>query len=350
MSAAQAACGGGETMTEKALDLADPAWLPHRYDEHSDEIRFLHCARTLRAAVPFLTDEHLASSPLAVANRRALAGHGTDARTAFIFHSAYCCSTLLANVFDIAGAAGALKEPQILNDMVGWRHRGADPAAVRQMLNESLALLARPFEPQEITVIKPSNVVNGLASAMLSLRPDSPAILLYAPLPVFLTSIARKGMWGRLWVRELLSRQLVDGMVDLGFEPRDYLLHTDLQTAAVGWLAQQNLFAALLAKWPERLRSLNSETLIARPAEAVAAATTLFGIALSDAQIAATVATNFAREAKGGTAFAPGQREAEQRAGQAAHAEEIEKVAIWAAAVAERAAVPMELPQPLLRA
>ena len=337
-------------MKEKALDLADPAWLPHRYDEQSDQVRFLHCHRAVRAAVPFLTDEHLAASPLAMADRRALAAHGPGGRTAFIFHSAYCCSTLLTNVFDIAGAAHALKEPQILNDMVGWRHRGADPAAVRRMLNESLALLARPFEPKEVTVIKPSNVVNGLASAMLTLRPDSTAIMLYAPLTIFLTSIARKGMWGRLWVRELLSRQLVDGMVDLGFEPRDFLLHTDLQAAAVGWLAQQRLFAALLAKWPDRLRSLNSETLIAQPAEAVAAAATLFGIGLSDAQLAATVATNFTREAKGGTAFAPGQRKAEQRAGQAAHAEEIEKVAIWAAAVAERATVPMELALPLLRA
>jgi hypothetical protein len=335
-------------MSPTALDLSDPQWLAHRYDEVADAIRFLHCTRAERSAAPFLTDDNLPARTMAARDRTAALAGVTPASTAFIFHSAYCCSTLLANVFDQPGLSTALKEPQILNDMVGWRHRGANPSAVGQVLGDGMALLARPFEAGESVVIKPSNVVNGLASAMLELRPQAPAILLYAPLRTFVTSIARKGMWGRLWVRELLSRQLVDGMVDLGFEPRDYLLHTDLQSAAVGWLAQQKLFAALIARWPQRIRSLDSETLIARSVEAVAAAAAHFDIAISDNGVAATVAAVFSRDAKSGAAFGAGQRETEQLAGQAIHAEEIDKVTIWAATVAARAHVPMTLPAALL--
>lgn len=329
-------------MDVSRVDLADADWLAHRFNEQSDAIRFVRVSRTERATLPFLGETDLADRLAVDVPRRSAVAAGPPARLGFIFHSAYCCSTLLANALDIAGAASALKEPQILNDMVGWRHRGADPAAVGQLLDHSLALLARPFDPGEAVIVKPSNVVNGLASAMLSLRPDAPAILLYAPLRSFVTSIARKGMWGRLWVRELLSRQLVDGLVDLGFEPRDYLLHTDLQAAAVGWLAQQRLFAALMAKWPDRIKTLNSETLVARPAEAVRAACDLFGLPVDDAAVARQVAENFGRDAKSGAAFAAGQREAERQAGETVHAEEIDKVVIWAEAVAAGAGVSLD--------
>jgi hypothetical protein len=338
-------------MGQEPPDLRDPQWLAHRYDEAADAIRFLRCSREARAAAPFLTDEHLAGHPVAAMPRQTAAAAGGTAPVApvgFIFHSAYCCSTLLANIFDLPGKAMALKEPQILNDMVGWRHRGADPAAVGAVLDTSLALLARPFAPGEAVIIKPSNVVNGLASAMLTLRPDAPAILLHAPLRAFITSIARKGMWGRLWVRELLSRQLTDGMVDLGFEPRDYLLHTDLQAAAVGWLAQQKLFAALIARWPDRVRSLNSETLVAGPAQAVTAATKLFSVNVAADVIDAAVTVEFGRDAKSGATFDAGQRAAAQAAGEAIHAEEIDKVTAWAEAVAASAGVPMTLPTPLI--
>lgn len=330
--------------------MRTPEWLAHRYDEGQDAVHFVHAPRALRRSVPFLTDEHLDATDAPTISKRsdALAGAGGASPTHFIFHSAYCCSTLLAQAFDIPGVAHSLSEPQILNDMVGWRHRGGNPAEIGMVTDSALQLLARPFVEGEATVIKPSNVVNGLATALLSIRPDARAVLLHAPLRLFLGSIARKGMWGRLWVRELLSRQLAEGMVDLGFEPRDYLLHTDLQAAAVGWLAQHRLFADMARKWPERVRTLDSETLVARPGEAMAALAGLFDVALTEAQIASVVDDIFARDSKSGKAFASGQRAADQSAAEAIHADEIEKVGSWAEAVAASAGIDMALPAPLL--
>ncbi len=326
-----------------------PQWLAHRYDEGHDAVQFVEADRALRRAVPFLIDEHLpgAKAPVVLSRRDALAQAG-QAPIHFIFHSAYCCSTLLVRALDVPGRASALSEPQILNDMVGWRHRGGQPAQVGEMLHNSLALLARPFEPGEACLIKPSNVVNGLAEAMMKLRPDARCVLLHAPLRSFVTSIARKGMWGRLWVRELLSRQLTDGLVQLGFEPRDHLLHTDLQAAAVSWLAQQKLFATLAARWPDRVRTLDSETLVARPADALAACSALFGLGLAENDIAAAVGDTFSRNAKDGSDFTPGQRAADREAGEKLHADEIDKVTAWAEAVARTAQVPTSLPSPLL--
>jgi hypothetical protein len=332
-----------------APQLLAPNWLAHRYDETHDAVHLVELDRAQRAAVPFLVDRELPGlTPIVAPRDDVLARCPPSAPLHFIFHSAYCCSTLLAKALDRSGMASTLSEPQLLADMVGWRQRGGEPRAVGEMLDRSLTLLARPFEAGEAMVVKPSNVANGLAQAMMNIRPDARAVLLYAPLPAFLTSIARKGMTGRLWARELLSRQLADGYVDLGFTPHDYLLQTDLQAAAVGWLAQHKLFATMAARWPDRVRTLDSEVLVARPVEALLAIARLFDLTLDARAAAQIVDVAFTRNAKDGSAFAEGQRASERAAGEAVHADEIEKVATWAEVVARAADVAMEPAAPLI--
>ena len=327
-----------------------PEWLAHRYDPQHDAIQFVRADRELRRTVPFLTDEHLppAAEPLAARRQDSLAVAGEPAPIHFIFHSAYCCSTLLANAYDREGIASSLKEPVILNDLAGWRHRGGPPARVAEVLDHSLRLLARPFGAGEASVVKPSNAINALAPAMLAMRPDAGCILLHAPLRVYLGSIADKGLWGRLWVRELLMKQVKDGLVRLGFEPEDHLLQTDLQVAAVGWLAQHQLFARLAEANPARVRTLDSEALLARPADALAAIDRLFRLGDGPEGRREVVARVFARHAKFGGAFNRDDRAAGQRSAAELHGEEIEKVMAWAEAVASAAGVKFSLPLPLL--
>jgi hypothetical protein len=333
-----------------AAIVRDPAWLAHRYDPVGDRVHFVRAPRDVHRAATFLTDEHLAEagSPAVVARASAVAAMGAAAPIHFIFHSAYCCSTLLARAFDIEGVAMGLKEPVILNDLAGWKRRGGEPARIAEALDSALTLLARPFAPGEATIVKPSNVVNGFAPAMLAMRPGARALLLHAPLRVYLGSVARKGMWGRLWVRELFGKLAKDGLVDFGFSGEDYLQQTDLQIAAIGWLAQQRLFAGLCGAQVGRVRTLDSETLVARPAAVLRGLSNLFALNVEEAKVERAVADAFTRHSKGGERFGREQREAEQRDGAALHGEEIDKVGQWAEAVAASAGVSLTLPAPLL--
>src|SRR3546814_7774236 len=78
-------------------------------------------------------------------------------------------------------------------------------------------------------------LVTGVQTCALPiLRPDTKALLLHAPLPEFLLSVARKGLWCRLWARELLEGLIRENLVDLGFETRDYFRLSDLQVAEIG--------------------------------------------------------------------------------------------------------------------
>ena len=338
--------------TSAAL-LNDPEWLAHRLVEGTDAARFVRVPRARHGATPFLTDADLGATEIGgdVALHDCLALPG-DATLGFLFHSAFCGSTMLVRALDRPGAAMGLSEPVILNDVVGMRRRGADPRAVARAADAATRLLARPFGAGEAVIVKPSNVINPLAELLLALRPQARGLFLYAPLETFLISVARKGLWCRLWVRELLEGQLRDGFIQLGFTPEDLFRQTDLQVAATGWLAQHLHFARLAEKLgPQRLRSLDADRMTARPAEAVAAAAAQFGLSL-DAGAVAEIASGpaFTRHSKSGAAFTPEDRRAEYAQARAAYGDEIDKVLEWAKAVADSAGAAMEGPFPLLQA
>lgn len=334
-----------------AQAVRDAGWLAHRYDPGHDAVHLLPVPRDLHGRVTFLTDDYLPKGlePLVVSRADAIAAAPPPAPLHFVFHSAFCLSTLLARAFDLPGRAMALKEPVILNDIVGWRRRrgqGPDMAAV---LDDTLRLLARPFSPGESVIVKPSNIASVLIAPILTLRPDAHALLLHAPLRTYLGSVARKGLDGRLWVRTLLLGLLDDGLVDFGFSPRDHLGHTDLQAAAIGWLAQHALFAQLTARFPGRVRTLDSATLTATPDAAIDALGTLFGLPFSEAERAAILAgPAFTSHSKSGATFTAGDRAQEESEGLARHADEIDKVIVWTDAVARSANIALTLPAPLI--
>lgn len=337
-------------MDSKADRNLAPEWLAHRFDESRNEVRFVDYDRAARSAAPFLTDDYLPSREYRAEPRdRAKVLAPPAAPIHFIFHSGFCCSTLFAQCFDQPGLATVFSEPMILNDAVGWRKRGAPPVEVGRLVDDALALLARPFEGDQAALVKPSTVVNGLAPAMMGIRADARAITMYAPVEDFVTSIAKKGLEGRLWVRELFLNMRRDGLLGaLGFSDEQFFGQTDLQIAGAVWLGQQSLFRDLMARFPERVRSLDSTAFLAGPAAAIDAAGEFFGLTVTPDHIRAAERGPLSRNSKDRKRYSRGAREAEYKAARAAYGDEIDKVAVWARAVSDSAGLPLKLDQPLV--
>ena len=332
--------------------LADAEWLAHRYIESEDRVRFVRLARTRHGSVPFLTDACLGDY-----------GRGRDIEAQvclrdatpgplhFLFHSAFCGSTMLVHAFDRPGLAMGLSEPTIFNDVVGFRRRGAQPRAVARAADVATRLTARSFAPNEAVIVKPSNVANPLAELLLALRGEARAVFLYAPLETFLISVARKGLECRLWARELADGYLTDDYLSpLGLTPHDVLRQSDLQVAAAGWLAQHAHFAQLAAKLgPDRLRSLDCNSLTADPSAALVAVARHYGLGLDDTAVAQIVAgPAFTQHSKSGAAYSADARTADYAAARAAHRDEIAMVVVWTEAVAANAGIALRGPSPLL--
>ncbi|WP_337658618.1 hypothetical protein [Sphingorhabdus sp. Alg231-15] len=337
--------------------MSDARYLAHRYDEANDAFRFLSVPRDVHRQCTFITDEHLPDVDQfqAVPRSEVAQASPTTAPIHFIFHSAYCCSTMLARAFDIEGVSMGLKEPVVLNDMIGWRRRGADANRQREVIEQSLTLLSRPFGEDRAVIIKPSNICNPLAIEMLRSRPDAKALLLYAPIEGFLKSIAKKEMWGRIWVRDVLIGTLKDGYAIGGFSNDELLQLTDLQVAAIGWLSQHALFAKIIKEiGPDRVKTLDSDTFLAQSPETITALSRLYGLELNEAEIDNVVQgpafTSHSKldQVKRGEVFDAKVREQEQLKVAQAHGAEIEMVATWTKAVAESQGIEFSIGSRLL--
>lgn len=329
--------------------LSDGRWLAHRYDEAQDAIQFRFVPREVQQGITFLTDFEIGDAASASFSRTdCLAEMRKRSLPAapMIFHSAYCCSTLLARAFDIPGVSFGLKEPQILNDVVGLQLRRGDPRQVAAAADIALLLLARPLSDGEVNVIKPSNLLNPLIPLITAMRPDVRGLFLHAPLETFLGSIARKNIEGRAWVRDLMWKLINLGQMQrFGFSDEDLYRQTDLQAGAVSWFAQQALFAEA-AQQHTGFRTLDSETLIARPVETLSALRSLLSLEFDPEEVANGPA--FRTHSKDRSAYSGKERGEEHGRGKALHAREIDIVLTWAEQLAKHAGIPMTLPSPLI--
>jgi hypothetical protein len=330
--------------------IADGNWLAHRYDETADTIHFRWVDRSAHAAVTFLTDAELGETPRFICARAEAVERARTLQLPelrFIIHSAFCCSTMLARAFDLPGLALGVKEPVILNDLIGMQLRRVDPRQVAAAMDAALLLLARPLAAGETMVVKPANLFNPLLPALLEMRRQARLLILYAPLETFLGSVARKGMDGRLWVRELMWKLIALGHAQrFGYSEEELYRQSDLQVAALGWLAQQALFAETLARGGDRVRSLSSEVLVAEPSRCLTALRRHLDIAFDPDAVAR--GPGFTRHSKTGAQFGAVERAHERAEGLAAHEAEVKMVTGWGEAVAAHCGIPMQLPAPLL--
>jgi len=273
-------------MSVHARELAgDARWLPHRLIDGGRGLRFVRADRDAQRAATFLDDASLGEGATrvdATMGDVVAAPVPGPAPMHFIFHSAFARSTLLARAMDLPGVAMGLKEPIVLNDAAQLH---GQRRLAREVLALTLGLLGRPLAEGEAVIVKPSNIVNGLMPTLMALRPDARALLLYRDLPGYLRSIARKGMFGRVWARQMALHFRTDAPFDAGFSEADRFVHTDLQAAALGWLIQHAQFAALARALPDRVRLLDAAALATAPREAFAATLRWFGLALDEAAV-----------------------------------------------------------------
>lgn len=336
----------------QAQIISDAEHLPHRYDEVADGFRFVHVPRDVHRNCTFITDEHLPNvDQYELISRTDIAE--VELKTApvhFIFHSAYCCSTMLARAFDIPGVSMGLKEPVVLNDMIGWRRRGADGQKLAAVLDKSLDLLARPMGDDRAVIVKPSNICTPLAIPALKLRPQSKALLLYAPLESYLQSIAKKEMWGRIWVRDVLIGTLKDGYAVGGFSREELLQLTDLQVAAVGWLSQHAAFSRIIETiGADRVKTIDSDSFLANQGATLQSLDGFFDLGIGDEQQAAILdgpafkSHSKLDQAPRGAIFNAEARQREQNEMAALHGAEIDMVCRWAEAVADSQKINLEM-------
>jgi len=261
----------------------------------------------------------------------------------FVFHTSFCCSTLLAKALEVPGISSTLKEPDVLINVANRLIR-SDDSANRERLELVLRLLERPSAAGETIIVKPTNFANRLLDVVLAKRPESRAVLLYSDVETFLRSLLKRGLFGRIFGRKLFSQLRGWSPLDFAFSTDQLLEQTDVQIAALAWLMQiHHLDSVARAFGPERVMVLDAAALLADPTAAIDKAQKLFGLGLSNEQVAAIASGPvFSKHSKlSDRAYDAQEREREHEAAAKVHAEELDMVVQWIAAVASQVGAPL---------
>lgn len=343
-------------MPDLAEILREPDWLPLGIDRARGVIEFGRISRQDAARAAFL--DHRAAA--AVAERAAFpiaeamrAGAPPAPVPAFIFHTSFCCSTLLARALDKEGRVLALKEPNILLDLANALRVDEalkrDAATAGRLVATVFALLARPPRGESRVVLKPTNSANSLIDAAIGA--GAPTLLLYGPLQDYLVSILKKGEEGRAFVRQQFNIFALDG-AGLGAIPqRQALGFTDLQIAALVWRCQIETFARALAIAPRaRLAALDYRDLLRDPARALPAVARHLALDIPESDLEKTATSEiFARDSKfDDRSFDAAARDAEERAVLDQWRAPIDLILAWADKLDLGVTAPMPLPRALL--
>jgi hypothetical protein len=247
---------------------ASPEWYPVRIDVPSRTLQFVRMSPDTYRASVFLDSRMRHLSEICQVTLEDLLSNrpprlDADASVHYIFHTAFCCSTLLARYIELLPHVLVLKEPGILSQVAvtPW----ASDREQREAVKLTLALLSRTYEARHVVAIKASDWCNSLATTALHLNKHSTATFQMVPLRSFLLAVlksARRRRWAHSRAR--LARRDTS---EVGFLSNiSAQSFSDAQAAAFIWIANART-CEILTKGVHagRVKPLDGEHLAAQP-------------------------------------------------------------------------------------
>jgi hypothetical protein len=205
----------------------------------------------------------------------------------FIWHTSFCCSTLLAELLDSPGHNLSLREPFVLVPIADAKRLGAfeSRAASPRLPEIVFHLLARPGANGAQVTVKPSNFANYLLQDAIA-HTSGRMLFLYSDLASFLVSVTKGRLKLHKYARQLFANIAGDDGKELPWSVSALVQMSDLEIAAIAWHMQ---IAEFRRGWqllgPSRAASLDCDAFFLDPAQAMARLDEFFGYGLGPAQI-----------------------------------------------------------------
>ena len=278
-------------MTDKGNWLDDPHWFPDAFDAKANTVLMTKANRDDLAFVAFLDERWdrsgLQQKTVPVSQLSNFPPPFTHPR--FIWHTAFCCSTLLARCLDKPGANLSLREPTTLMSVANLKRMQGERAS-NSVLKLFLDTLGRGFVDNECVTIKPTNIVNNLIGDVMRAHQNSKHVLLISSLKSFIISIAKKGEGGRAFARKLFTIFAMDGHPVGQMDQRQLMQMSDLQIAALVWHMQiANFLEVTQIGGPSRVAWLDGDVFVNSPEKILKKVDSFLELNLGSDHILATI-------------------------------------------------------------
>ncbi len=215
----------------------------------------------------------------------------------YIFHTAFCGSTLLSRALNQVPRVMVLKEPDVLMQISAQSLVAGNKNVIPYLL-DSLKELSRPWATSGSVVIKPTNSVNRMILEILDVYPGK-AILLYSELEDFLVSCFKKLPMADQKLRWMAQHLIHKTQLQKNLNVETLHPFGFVEACVITWYSQMEYFAKAIERdHGDNIRTLNMKDMLAKPYESVQAASLFLGLEKSDAEIAESVGREFNRNSK----------------------------------------------------
>lgn len=251
--------------------LEQPGYIPWHIDGKKSQVLFRKLDEQSIYAAAFL-DQRLSlrqqESTYAVPVQ-ALMNEPVNCKAhAWIFHTSFCASTLLARLLQIPEKLLVVREPLVLNQLAdAFRSRPGNSAAYLPLLQSIAAQLSKPFHSDQQVIIKTSNYMNALLNQVHRMDDTTRVLLVWGDLQSFIRSMYKN--------REEAIKNVPVFLRALKQDARfqdDYIPGAEFwRDVAYLWAVQVDQFNAYLKDSPLPAATLNKQQITRTPELTVAA-------------------------------------------------------------------------------
>lgn len=311
-------------------DLAEARWFPYDLDVTARRFGMLRVRDDVLSST-FLDNRIEASlDGLVPISVREVEGLDVGPlRSGWLFHTSFCCSTLLARALHVPPQQVCLKEPLVLRRLGDARFAGSD---VSNLVQPTVKLLMRSWQAGGAVVVKPTHAALNIAIDLLEATPSARAVVLTSTLEDFLVSNIKKKPETQSKIPQLAERALRASAFHLrlphaAFSPPDLLA-----AAALQWAAQRELVQDMLDKaGVERARRLDQNDLLADVPGITVQMANWLGLPASDEDLERHAVETVRRNAKAPEVeYGPARRAEEGRLVTTMFGSEIRNALRWA--------------------
>lgn len=269
---------------QAALDnlATDPALFPARVWFDDDEAYFIKMSPRWYQQGVFMDPGRIIGSCVIQTNLewlKEVCEKITTQDSAYIFHTAFCGSTLMSQALDAVYQTLPIREPELLGNLLAYLRNPKNPPADKDAWYQCvMALLSRRFGQQQKAVIKANDYANPIMLAMIERHTNMPILFMYTPLREFLTGCL-KADTRKKWIaqryaslRQPIAHQLG---LDEGFSVAEDAYG---EMAALYWSYNISVFLKAWRAAPESVRSLEFTNMLESPSVAVKRCGEWFGL------------------------------------------------------------------------
>lgn len=279
------------THEQSDIDITLPEQYFHRFDFESNHASFIQMNRQSFKTSPFLDNriDRISDLVTKIDQEEYLTLEDSALRKKkckFIFHTAYCCSTLLSRALDIDNKTLAYREPISLHQLAVMKRRPEMFSADQfdswdKYLRFTLQMLSKTWGKKEIAIIKATDSCNNIIVDIAAVIPDS-SLLLYSKLEDFIASNL-KSDGRRRFLKNFVMRSSKDAYSFPVVSSINANILNDAKSAVYVWMVQMLSYEATVKR--SHCKTLDAANLLDRPQHYLSSLSQYFELDLNHADI-----------------------------------------------------------------